>query len=479
MADGTSAAPGLPFANDLDTGFYCVGANSLGIACSGVNVVTVDTTGVTVAGTIYGNAFRFGSDPNTGITPGDADQLLISAGGAKIVIVADSYVEIAQPIRAAAGTSGAPAYTFSTDLDTGLYLIGAGNLGLVAAGIPIFSATATAFYLYKILCAEDGTVSGPTYTFRNDYDTGFYALASYVGIGVAFGGINVANFIAGGIGIGTSGVGTSGTNVLAIAEGVAPTTSPTDVAQIYAANAGNYGNSLFVKTQDLFLHNNLLSIFPRREMLVLVNAGAATITSIGMAGPVISVTGTGSVINNDTAIYGPRLKFNTGTTANSGCGITGGVGAAYTLIRGDWDFDVSFHAQTSTTMAANNRTWVGLFSDAGFDSDSTPSLHYAAFRYATDVDGTAYWRCVTDNGSGTPTVTATTVNSTSNAVRVLRIVYDSVASEVKFHINGVLVATHTATLPTATQLLGTVCWITTLDTTTRFIQFHKVRLIHN
>jgi len=197
------------------------------------------------------------------------------------------------------------------------------------------------------------------------------------------------------------------------------------------------------------------------------------------SGPILTTSGTGNIVSNDTSGIGPRLRFNTGTTQNSGAGLIGGVGANYTLVRGDWDFDISFHIQNLALASPSVRAWVGLFSGGGYESNSTPLLHYAAFRFATDVDATNYWRCVTDNGSGTPTVTVTTFASTLNPATVFRITYDSVAGEVKFYIDGVLRATHTTTLPSASQLLGIGCWITNLDTTNRYLRFMQLQLIHN
>ncbi len=42
MADGTAANPGLPFGSDLDTGFYLIGANSLGLSLGGVGSAVVN-----------------------------------------------------------------------------------------------------------------------------------------------------------------------------------------------------------------------------------------------------------------------------------------------------------------------------------------------------------------------------------------------------------------------------------------------------
>jgi len=94
------------------------------------------------------------------------------------------------------------------------------------------------------------------------------------------------------------------------------------------------------------------------------------------------------------------------------------------------------------------RTFVGLFlSDPADPASSTPAIDYAMFRYATDVDGTAFWRCASDNSSGTPEVTTTSVAIATNTLYRLRIRWNSGATEFKFFIDDVLVATHSTKVP--------------------------------
>ncbi len=474
------------FQGDPDTGIASKGANQFGIIVGGTTIATITTTVVGLAqpiqeadGSVSAPAYTFTSDPDTGMYLNAVGVLAFAVGGAISLGLSTTALTAYKPILGYdAASVNNVSYGFIGDPDTGMYRSSSNVFYLVAGAVPVLKIQDNLLQTYKPICALDGTVASPAYSFSGDYDTGFYALASYAGIGVAYGGVNIFNIIAGGIGIGTAEIGTSGTNVLALAEGVAPTTSPTAVAQIYAKDYPYWGNAIFARTQDGFQHENLLTVFPRREMFVYANAGAATITGVGMAtAPVLTTSGTGSITYTETA-YGPLINFNTGTTQDSGSGLTGGVGSAYTLLRLMWDFDISFLIQSDTSLATNARSWVGVFSGTGYESDSTPSLHYVAFRMAADVDGTAYWRCVTDNGSGTPTVTITTA-SVNNSYRVFRIVSDRVAGTIKFYISGTLVATHTATLPTSTQELGVVVWVTTLDTTSRKIRFNKLKIIHN
>lgn len=51
-ADGTAAAPTYSYTNDLDCGWYRIGANNLGFALNGAKVADWSTTGLSVTGTI-------------------------------------------------------------------------------------------------------------------------------------------------------------------------------------------------------------------------------------------------------------------------------------------------------------------------------------------------------------------------------------------------------------------------------------------
>jgi hypothetical protein len=111
------------------------------------------------------------------------------------------------------------------------------------------------------------------------------------------------------------------------------------------------------------------------------------------------------------------------------------------------DYEPSFVATFKTGTAITDvRHWIGLFSAFSFGS-ATPAIHYAAFRYDTGADGTAFWRCVTDSGTGAPTVTTTGVAVATNTR--YRFAISMTSTSVYFYINNLLVATHTATLPGA------------------------------
>ena len=105
----------------------------------------------------------------------------------------------------------------------------------------------------------------------------------------------------------------------------------------------------------------------------------------------------------------------------------------------------------------NVRSWIGLcIEDISDEATSTPTKSYAVFRYATDIDGTAFFRCASDNGSGVPEVTTTTIAVTANTLYKFRFRWDKNGSAIKFYSDDVLVATHTK-IPSTTTLMRWIC----------------------
>jgi hypothetical protein len=86
---GTAAVPSVTFDQSTGTGLYLASSNVLGIATSGVQQLTVDSSGnvsitgiiSAAAGTAAAPAYRFTGDTNTGIYSPGADQVAISTNG--------------------------------------------------------------------------------------------------------------------------------------------------------------------------------------------------------------------------------------------------------------------------------------------------------------------------------------------------------------------------------------------------------------
>ena len=111
------------------------------------------------------------------------------------------------------------------------------------------------------------------------------------------------------------------------------------------------------------------------------------------------------------------------------------------------------------TNILQRRMWFGLwdntFATGSMATDSTPDTFFAGFRFATDVDGTDFWRCVSIDGTGASaeeTITTTAIATVTVYTLEVRLT----ASDVEFYIDNVLVATHSSVVPTSSTGLGII-----------------------
>lgn len=206
----------------------------------------------------------------------------------------------------------------------------------------------------------------------------------------------------------------------------------------------------------------------RRSWGIQVNASLTTINNSGFA-TAPTVNGTPSVINVATG-EGTYIQYASAAGLGSDAGWISTAFSQTQLIYEPF-YDASVRASADIS---SQRWWVGLFSATPMAS-ATPAVSYAAFRYDTGA-GDANWQCVTDNGSGVPTVTNSTVAVTGTTSYRLRIVILTGSGTVLFFINGVLRATHTTTLPAVTTDLGHVEQLRNLVAAARSMRVGMVRV---
>ena len=65
---GTAGIPSFAFLNDLNTGIYSSGVNSLGIAADGTQIVEVTSSGVSITGSLVPSTALAVSNGGTGQT---------------------------------------------------------------------------------------------------------------------------------------------------------------------------------------------------------------------------------------------------------------------------------------------------------------------------------------------------------------------------------------------------------------------------
>ena len=132
--DGTAGAPSYSFSSDTDTGIYRTTTNSIGFSAGSNNVVTIDTTGLSMAnGTVIfadeiasTPSYSFVNDPNTGMgANGLGDRLEFYSGGTKTLDIRPTHILPLVQTRNIDGTSGAPSYSFGSNQTTGIFKDGA------------------------------------------------------------------------------------------------------------------------------------------------------------------------------------------------------------------------------------------------------------------------------------------------------------------------------------------------------------------
>ncbi len=236
-----------------------------------------------------------------------------------------------------------------------------------------------------------------------------------------------------------------------------PTAAPAGGAFLYVDALGNF------QEMNEAAEIGELAVVERREWWWQVNANDTTAEAVGLAAP----TATGSAAQNDGAT-GPFIQYDTSSSINSDAGWNG----ASTGIRADWNPVMTAYVATDAVITSV-RIWVGMFSADPMGA-ADPSLHIAAFRYDTVADGTAFWRCVTEDGT-TISVTITTIAIAVDTPYNLRIdVRDK--TSIKFYINGILAATKGVNLPTTTTDLQVHAELRNLTAASRFFNLNKVHM---
>jgi len=138
--DGTQAAPALTFSGDTDTGFYRVGANTLGVSAGNTLVahLKIDGSGNPQIAGPDGSAavpgFSFFNDVDTGIYRDTNNRVSFATAGARTFFIQSTFVQSDVQFATADGTAGFPGYTFNQDADTGFYRDTNNQIGIALGG---------------------------------------------------------------------------------------------------------------------------------------------------------------------------------------------------------------------------------------------------------------------------------------------------------------------------------------------------------
>lgn len=140
------------------------------------------------------------------------------------------------------------------------------------------------------------------------------------------------------------------------------------------------------------------------------------------------------------------------TIGNSGSGSFSRVEGQQQWMVGNGTTSTNLHLKAYLAHTITDvRFWFGLFNNtAGFNVDNLPSgtsgaISGAGFRFSTVVPDTN-WQCCTSDGT-TQTTTNSGVAAVAGAFHTFEIVFTDSVPNVKFYIDGTLVATNTTHLP--------------------------------
>ncbi|ONH62420.1 hypothetical protein CcI49_03300 [Frankia sp. CcI49] len=201
------------------------------------------------------------------------------------------------------------------------------------------------------------------------------------------------------------------------------------------------------------------------------SGSASTFQTIGCPAPALTAATAGGA---DT-IESNFAMFTTAATANSVGGVTS---PNYTHLRTSSLPYFYAKIQTDNTSVASTRYVVGLVAadrsgGAGPAASGASTATGIYFRYDAGIDSGAFWRTVTCDGTNA-TVTATTAAIAAVTTYELRAEVNWAASVVRFWVGDTLVATHSATIPSAFTQLGYQASVTTLAATARQIRVSRI-----
>jgi hypothetical protein len=125
-------------------------------------------------------------------------------------------------------------------------------------------------------------------------------------------------------------------------------------------------------------------------MEVLKNAGAATVTAVGLAA---SPTLTATVSNGDDA----TTAWLTHTTGSGNGNASGVISATFTILQSSWSPQYYTNVKSGATIT-NIRYWVGLFSASPDSSAAPAATSLVAFRFDTSVPDTNWQFCTSNSG---------------------------------------------------------------------------------
>ena len=165
LADGSAGTPSISFTNDTDTGIYRPSTNQVGIAAGGglrflvgttqtqiQNIFAALSTSQFIDGSAATPSIAFTNDLDTGFYRLASNDIGISTGGVVRFAVNDTRVWMGGVSQSqfVDGTSTLPSISFVNDTDTGFYRVSSGRVGLISNGSILFTATSNETDMFQV-----------------------------------------------------------------------------------------------------------------------------------------------------------------------------------------------------------------------------------------------------------------------------------------------------------------------------------------
>lgn len=205
-----------------------------------------------------------------------------------------------------------------------------------------------------------------------------------------------------------------------------------------------------------------------RSWFVAHKSGSSSTSLLTVGGPSNTVQGTASSYNDATGAY---LDYVSAASLNS---IAGSHWPSWGEAQHLLHYAVGIKTGTDIT---NIACYFGI-SASNFNAFPSPIVNSVMISYDTAVDGTAFWRMVTNDGSGSATRTVSSVAVAADTRYNLRIITDSLSSY-RAYVNNTLLATVTTDLPDAATVMNVVMKCQTLDANAKSVRFSNIYASRN
>lgn len=213
---GSAATPPLTFQTDPNTGVFSGGADVWAVSTGGTQRLDITTSAISStlpyrasAGTALIPSISFTGDVNTGFYSVADDNIGITAAGGLVAQINPSAIYHLD------GSQANPSISFINDADSGWYRIGANDLALSCGNSTLIRANSSFVSLGGAQTfSSNGNAATPGYSFGTDQDVGLF-LSNTNEMSVTAGNLIVAVF-ANNAGAGAVTIGSSGSSTITL-----------------------------------------------------------------------------------------------------------------------------------------------------------------------------------------------------------------------------------------------------------------------